>query len=170
MNDWLIRILAHALAEHPFMNASLQEGQILHYSTVNIGLAVETAAGLRVPVIRNCQEKSLTAICADRRECVQRARDGRLSATDERGGTFTLSSLAHTAVTHFTPIIRMPEAAILGVGRTEELPPGAAASTSAQRVMPLSLSFDHRLVDGAPAATFLTRLQALLEEPFHILL
>jgi len=170
-NDLLGLIVARALREFPYMNARLSEdGQTIErLSAVNLGMAVDTERGLLVPVIRNADEKDLRALGAELRELIERAREGRSLPDDLSGGTFTIANLGMYDVDAFTPIINLPEAAILGVGRIEPKAVVQDGEIVARKMWTLSLAFDHRLVDGAPAARFLQRIKELVENPFLLL-
>jgi pyruvate dehydrogenase E2 component (dihydrolipoamide acetyltransferase) len=170
VNDLLIKALALALSEFSFMNARMEGNEIHELGKINIGIAVDTKAGVRVPVIRSCLEKRLLEIAAERKRLVEAARTGALDSHSEQGGTFTISSLSGTEVTHFSPILRLPETAILGIGKTTCAYDFSEAVPVPKKIFPLSLTFDHRLVDGAPAAAFLTRFVEILEHPYGILL
>jgi pyruvate dehydrogenase E2 component (dihydrolipoamide acetyltransferase) len=167
--DILVEAVAKALEEHPNLNASLEREQIRIYEDINIGVAVATEKGLVVPVIHNANKKSLTQIAATLKELVEKAREGKLTKEDITGGTFTITNLGTYGVEVFIPIINPPEAAILGVGRVAEKTVMVNNEMKVKPVMHLSLSFDHRVVDGAPAAKFLQRVKQILEsEPRNV--
>jgi pyruvate dehydrogenase E2 component (dihydrolipoamide acetyltransferase) len=170
-NDLLGLIVARALGEFPYMNARLSEdgGAIEHLSAVNLGMAVDTDQGLLVPVIRSADQKGLRAFGTELRELVERARVGRSLPADLCGGTFTMTNLGMYEIDAFTPIINLPEAAILGVGRIHAKAVVHDDEIVARHMCSLSLVFDHRLVDGAPAARFLQRLKELVENPYQLL-
>jgi pyruvate dehydrogenase E2 component (dihydrolipoamide acetyltransferase) len=178
-NDLLGLIVARALAEFPYMNARLSEdGQAIErIPYVNLGMAVDTERGLVVPVIRNADGMGLRAFGTEFRALVERARAGRALPDDLSGGTFTITNLGMHEIDAFTPVINLPEAAILGAGRIQPkavvLPPlpgeGGEGRIVARQMWTLSLVFDHRLVDGAPAARFLQRIKELVENPFLLL-
>ncbi len=170
-NDLLGVIVARALHEFPYMNARLsQDGQqIERLPTVNLGMAVDSERGLLVPVIRNAHERGLRAFGTEFRELVERARAGRATPEDLSGGTFTITNLGMYDIDVFTPIINLPEAAILGVGRIQAKPVVVDLEIVARQMVTLSLAFDHRLVDGAPAARFLQRIKQIVENPFLLL-
>jgi pyruvate dehydrogenase E2 component (dihydrolipoamide acetyltransferase) len=136
---------------------------------INLGMAVDTERGLLVPVIRNADEKGLREIGAEFRDLASRARAGRALPDELSGGTFTITNLGMYEIDAFTPIINLPEAAILGVGRIHAKPVARGKKVRVRQIVALSLSFDHRLVDGAPAARFLQRIKQLVEEPFLLL-
>ena len=169
-NDLLGVIVARALREFPYMNARLAgEQAIEQLPYVNLGLAVDTDRGLLVPVVRNADQKGLYAFGAEFRSLVERARAGKSLPDDLSGGTFTITNLGMYDVDAFTPIINLPEAAILGVGRILPKPVIHEGQIVARQMWTLSLTFDHRLVDGAPAARFLQRVKQLVENPFLLL-
>ena len=170
-NDLLGLIVARALREFPHMNARLSaDGQAIErLSAVNLGVAVDTEQGLLVPVIRDAHQKSLRAFGSEFRALVERARAGKSLPDDLAGGTFTITNLGMYEVDAFTPIINPPEAAILGVGRIQPKPVVCDGEIVARQMWTLSLAFDHRVVDGAPAARFLQRIKQLVENPYLLL-
>jgi pyruvate dehydrogenase E2 component (dihydrolipoamide acetyltransferase) len=170
-NDLLGLIVARALREFPYMNARLgDDGQsIERLPYVNLGMAVDTERGLLVPVIRRADQMGLRAFGTEFRTLVDRARAGKSLPDDLSGGTFTITSLGRYEIDAFTPIINLPEAAILGVGRIQPKAVVRDGEIVARHMWTLSLVFDHRLVDGAPAARFLQRIKQLVENPFLLL-
>jgi pyruvate dehydrogenase E2 component (dihydrolipoamide acetyltransferase) len=166
--DLLAKICAHALVQHPALNARIEGGEIVTLAGVNVGIAVDTERGLLVPVVRAVESKSVRQIAAESRPLLERARAGKLPADEMRGGTFTITNLGMYEIDAFTPIINLPECAILGVGRIVAKPVvfGGAKEITVREMMFLSLTFDHRLVDGAPAARFLQRVKQLVEKPY----
>jgi pyruvate dehydrogenase E2 component (dihydrolipoamide acetyltransferase) len=164
-NDLLLAILAKALAEHPYMNSHIVGKEIYYFAEINIGLAVDTDRGLIVPVVRGVQGMTLEDLARTSRDLVERARDGRLVPDDISGGTFTLSNLGGFDVESSTPIINLPECAILGVGRIAPRPAVFEGELCVRQTVTLSLTYDHRAIDGAPAARFLERVKALVEQP-----
>jgi pyruvate dehydrogenase E2 component (dihydrolipoamide acetyltransferase) len=168
-NEILVLIVARALQEHPNMNARLVENRIEQLEVINIGVAVDTERGLLVPVIRDAASKRLGDIVTEFRELVERARAGRSLPDDLSGGTFTITNLGMYDVDGFTPIINLPECAILGVGRIVEKPAAVNGQVVIRPMMVLSLTFDHRINDGAPAARFLQRVKQLIERPYLLL-
>ena len=170
-NDLLGLIVARALREFPYMNARLNEEgtAIERLPYVNMGMAVDTERGLLVPVIRDADQKGLRAFGTEFRALVERARAGKSLPDDLQGGTFTITSLGLYDIDAFTPIINLPEAAILGVGRIQPQPVVREGEIVIRQMWVLSLVFDHRLVDGAPAARFLQRIKYLVENPFLLL-
>jgi pyruvate dehydrogenase E2 component (dihydrolipoamide acetyltransferase) len=170
-NDLLGLVVARALRECPFMNArlSVDGSAIERLPTVNLGMAVDTERGLLVPVIRNAGQKNLRAFGTEFRTLVERARVGKSLPDDLTGGTFTITNLGMYDIDAFTPIINLPEAAILGAGRIQPKAVVRDGEIVARQMWTLSLAFDHRLVDGAPAARFLQRIKQLVENPFLLL-
>jgi pyruvate dehydrogenase E2 component (dihydrolipoamide acetyltransferase) len=171
-NDLLGLIVARALQEFPFMNARFSEDgkKIERLKPINLGLAVDTERGLLVTVIRDADKKGLREFGAKFRELVARARAGKSAVEDLSGGTFTLTNLGMYRVDAFTPVINLPEAAILGVGRINPKPVAKGEEVVVRKMMTLSLVFDHRLVDGAPAARFLDYVCEVIEEPSPLFL
>ena len=170
-NDLLGLIVARALREFPYMNARLSaDGQAIErLSAVNLGMAVDTERGLLVPVIRDAHQKGLRTFGAEFRALVERARAGKSLPDDLTGGTFTITNLGMHEIDAFTPIINLPEAAILGVGRIQPKPVVRNGEIVVRQMWTLSLAFDHRVVDGAPAARFLQRIKQLVEDPYLLL-
>lgn len=169
ITDYLVLAVARALRHHRGLNASLDGDEVVLHGAVHLGLAVALADGLVVPVIRDVHEMSIREISGRRRELADAARGGSLAMDDMSGSTFTISSLGHSRVTWFTPILNPPEAAILGVGRATDHVMWVGGAAAPRRVLPLSLTVDHRLVDGAPAAAFLDELAISLREPLRLL-
>jgi pyruvate dehydrogenase E2 component (dihydrolipoamide acetyltransferase) len=168
-NDLLIKLAAQALRNHRYMNARLDGEIIRHLGAVHVALAVDTERGLLVPVIRDADRKGLTEIAREVRELVERARVGRALPDELSGSTFTVTNLGMHEIDAFTPIINLPETAILGVGRIKARPAVIDGEICVRQMMWLSLTFDHRLVDGAPAARFLRYIKQLVEEPYLLL-
>ncbi len=164
LNDMLLKAVADTLLAHPLLAARWEETQlVLPGDRIDIGLAVDAPGGLVVPVVRDVAAAPLAEVARQTRRLVERARSGRLTAADMQGGVFTLTSLGSYGIEFFTPVINHPEAAILGVGaiRMQPVPPpGGQEGFILQRQLPLSLTFDHRIVDGGPAARFLGDLAA----------
>jgi pyruvate dehydrogenase E2 component (dihydrolipoamide acetyltransferase) len=168
-NDLLAKLCAAALLEHPQVNARFAGDGILQAATANIGVAVDTERGLLVPVLRDVQRKSLRQVAAESAALIEKARTGKIGPDDLQGSTFTITNLGMYEIDAFTPIINLPECAILGAGRI--IPKQVVVDADAERVairhmMFLSLTFDHRLVDGAPAARFLQRVKQYVEKPY----
>jgi pyruvate dehydrogenase E2 component (dihydrolipoamide acetyltransferase) len=175
--DLVVRAAAVALRDHPRLNARWAEESVQLLPDIHIGVAVALDEGLVVPVIRHADRSTLGEIAAALRDLSERARMFRLKPNEMDGGTFTVTNLGMYDVDAFTPILNAPQAAILGVGRVHRRPvaadarPGSAEDRVEVRpVMALSLTFDHRVVDGAPAAQFLQRVKHVLEHPYLLLL
>jgi len=168
-NDLLAAIVARCLTEFPYMNVHLEEGGIRQMGEVNIGMAVDTEKGLLVPVLRNANQKSVKQLATEFRALVERARVGKSGPDDLSGGTFTITNLGMYGVEEFTPIINMPEVAILGVGRIRPEPTVVGGQVAIRQMQRLSLTFDHRVVDGAPAARFLQEIARYVEAPYLLL-
>ncbi len=168
-NDLLIVVAAKALRKFPYVNARLDGDVIHHLDAVHIGLAVDTERGLLVPHVADADTKGLTEIARDVRAMAERARTGRSLPDELSGGTFTITNLGMYDVDAFTPIINYPETAILGVGRIKSVPAVVDGEIVVRQKTWLSLTFDHRLVDGAPAARFMQYIKQLVEEPFLLL-
>jgi pyruvate dehydrogenase E2 component (dihydrolipoamide acetyltransferase) len=167
-NDLFARLVAVALREFPDLNASLVDGGIVRHDAVHMGVAVDTEKGLLVPVIRDAHAKSVQAIAVESARLIGQARAGKAALDDLKGGTFTISSLGMYDIDAFTPIINLPECAILGIGRIVARPVVVDEETeiiAVRKMVALSLTFDHRVVDGAPAARFLKRITQFVEQP-----
>lgn len=161
--DIIMREVAGALREHPALNAQWHEQQIRFPDAVNIGFAVDTEAGLVVPVVRDVPARSLQELADLTRDLAERAKARRLSPDELSGGTFTITNLGMAGIDAFTPIINWPECAVLGVGRITEEPVVSGKKLVIGHRLWLSLTFDHRIVDGAPAARFLETLRRAVE-------
>jgi pyruvate dehydrogenase E2 component (dihydrolipoamide acetyltransferase) len=167
-NDLFARLVAVALREFPDLNASLVDGGIVRHDAVHLGMAVDTEKGLLVPVIRDAHAKSVQAIAVESARLIGQARAGKASLDDLKGGTFTITNLGMYEIDAFTPIINLPECAILGIGRIVARPVVVDEETetvAVRKMVALSLTFDHRVVDGAPAARFLKRVKQFVEQP-----
>lgn len=161
--DMLVKAVAMALREHPLLNSTLEGEQIKVFVDINVGIAVATEKGLVVPVVHNADKKTLTDIGSAIKDLTEKARQGKLSKENLAGGTFTITNLGMYGVDVFIPIINPPETAIIGVGRIAERLAPVGNETKTKPVVQLSLSFDHRVVDGAPAAQFLQKVKHVLE-------
>ena len=166
--DILVKALATALKEHPILNSSLEDGQLKIFEDINIGVAVEFetkgASGLFVPVIRKADRKTLLEIAYESMRLIEQVRTGKASHEDLTGGTFTVTNLGMYGIDTFVPIINPPESAILGVGTIAEKPVVIDGKVEVKPLVQLTLSFDHRVVNGAPAARFMQRLKQILEK------
>jgi pyruvate dehydrogenase E2 component (dihydrolipoamide acetyltransferase) len=160
----LAKAAAKALIEHPMINSSLDGDHIKVFEDANVGVAVATENGLVVPVIRNADKKSLQELDAAIEELTAKAKQAKLAMEDVSGGTFTITNLGMYGVDFFTPIINPPEAAILGVGAISEKPVAVRGIVEIKPLMMLSLSYDQRVVDGAPAAEFLRKVKEKIEK------
>ncbi|HUG22481.1 2-oxo acid dehydrogenase subunit E2 [Piscinibacter sp.] len=165
----LIKAVVQALRELPRFNASLVGDTLVLKQYFHIGVAVETPAGLVVPVIRDCDRKSIPELAAELADKAERARTKGLPMAEMSGGCFTISSLGGIGGTAFTPIINAPEVAILGVTRSAERLTLIDGRPSSRRVLPLSLSYDHRVINGADAARFCRAVAAALAQPEGLL-
>ena len=166
--DCLVKLVAVALLEHPSLNASLDGERLVRHRAVHVGVAVDTPRGLLACVLRDVPDTPLRALAVESARLVGQARAGTLSPDALRGGTFTVSNLGAYEIDAFTPIVNLPECAILGVGRIVAravVVDEAAGLIAARKMVALSLTFDHRVVDGAPAARFLQRVKQLVEQP-----
>jgi catalytic domain of components of various dehydrogenase complexes len=170
INDFVLKAVAKALAKNPHIMVSLIDGQIFQNSNVNIGMAVSTDTGLIVPVINDADKLSLEALSSKAKDLALRARENKIDMDEYKGSTFTVSNLGMFGVESFTPIINQPDAAILGVCSVEDelaLEDGVVVQ---KKKMKISLTYDHRLLDGAVAAKFQQEIKKLLENPMEILL
>lgn len=166
----ILKATAHALKRHPNINVSLEGNEIVQHGAINIGLAVALEDGLLVPVIKNADRKGLAELAVACKTAGRAAKDSKLQPDEMSGGTFTISNLGMYAVDTFNPVINQPESAILGIGRINEKPVGLNGQIVLRPMMGVGLSFDHRVIDGAPAAAFLTDLKAVLENPYELLM
>ncbi len=168
--DILVKAAARALDEHPAMNSALVGDELCIYGSKNIGVAVALDEGLIVPVVKDAGKRSLGSISAELKPLIDRARTGKFTPDDLAGGTFTITNLGSFGIDVFDPIIVPPQAGILGVCRIADKAVVINKQVVVRSMMNLCLSFDHRIVDGAPAAKFLQRLKELLENPVSILI
>ncbi len=156
--DLLVETVARLLTEHPLLNATLTEQGIVSPPAVHMGVAVALDDGLIVPVIRDAQRRPLAEIARDRSDLAAKAQAGTLALDEIEGGSFTISNLGSFGADAFTPIVNPPQCAILGVGRIVDKPAAVSGRVEIRPMLWLSLTFDHRIVDGAPAARFLQQL------------
>jgi len=169
VTDLLVKLTGQALLRHPDLNASFADDRIVRHPDAHIGVAVDSERGLLAPVIRDAARKSLHAIAEESARLIASARAGTAAPDDLHGGTFTISNLGMFEIDAFTPIINLPECAVLGVGRVVSRPIVIDEETeeiAVRKMMALSLTFDHRVVDGAPAARFLQALKGMVERPY----
>jgi pyruvate/2-oxoglutarate dehydrogenase complex dihydrolipoamide acyltransferase (E2) component len=164
-NAVLVKVIAQALKQHPLVNASVEGEMIKVWRQVHVGVAMDLGKGLIVPKVRNADAKSIREISADIDRLVEAARAGSLPLDDLALGTFTLTNLGAWDIDDFTPIVNHPESAILGAGRIVEKPVARNGQVVVEPRMALSLSFDHRIIDGAPGAAFLKTIKDMIEEP-----
>ncbi|APH34817.1 dihydrolipoamide acetyltransferase family protein [Bacillus velezensis] len=170
VTHFVSRAAVLALKQHPELNSSYQEERIITYPYVHLGMAVSLENGLVVPVIRDAEKLSFLELADHISTSARRAREGNASGDDLHGSTFSITNLGGYGIEHFTPILNPPEAGILGVGASYETPAFKGDELVKSTMLPLSLTFDHRVCDGAPAADFLKTVKALLEEPAGLIL
>ena len=167
--DLIVKIIANVLREHPRLNATLTDEGIHMLGDINIGVAVALEDGLVVPVVRNADKIGLASISEQIKNLAEKARNNQLTPGELQGGTFTLTNLGNFGVDAFTPIINPPECAILGVGRILKKPVVHNDEIAIRNMLTLSLTFDHRVVDGAPAAQFLQTVSQYIQNPYLLL-
>ncbi len=169
---FVIKAVSLSLRQHPTVNASIdpEKGEIVYKEYVNVGLAVDTPRGLVVPVLRDCDQLSIPQIAQAIADTAEKAKNAQYGIEDLRGGTFTISNLGAVGGAYSTPIINWPEVAILLLGRSRKMPVVHEDRIEPRLMMPLSLSYDHRLIDGAMAARFLSEVIGYLESPGRLLL
>lgn len=166
ITDIVVKLSAKAIEDHPDLNARWQDDRVIRVREIHIGIAVDTDAGLLVPVLRDVPSMALKQVASTSRSLIEKARGRRLGAEELRGGTFTVTNLGMYGIDAFTPIINLPETAILGIGAVRrEAVVLDDGRLSPGQVLTLSLTFDHRVLDGAPAARFLQCLRKLIENP-----
>jgi pyruvate dehydrogenase E2 component (dihydrolipoamide acetyltransferase) len=165
VSDLLTKVCAAALVRHPAVNAHFAGDRILRFPYAHVGIAVAAPNGLVVPVIRDADRRTIQEIAAARAELVARARDGKLQRADLEGGTFTISNLGMFGIEQFIAVLNPPQAAILAVGSTEEKPVARGGQVEIRPVMSMTITCDHRAIDGADGADFLRTVKDLLEEP-----
>ncbi|MFI5781946.1 dihydrolipoamide acetyltransferase family protein [Nocardia sp. NPDC051570] len=168
VNDLLVKAAAATLRTDPAVNVSVADGKLLRHHGIHLGIAVATPAGLLVPVIRDADRKSVSEIAAESRDKAERARDRKLRGDEMSGGTFTISNLGMFGVEHFTAVINPPESAILAVGAAQDELRLEGERVIARKILRVTLSADHRAIDGAIAARFLQQFKELLEHPLRI--
>ena len=168
-NDIIILATSRALKRFPIMNSALVGDEILLHDAVHMGIAVSIEEGLIVPVLRDADKKNLLDIACEARELARKAREGTLTVDEVTGGTFTISNVSMLEIDGFTPILRPPETGILGVGRVKEKPVVSDGEINIGSMMFLSLTFDHRVLDGAPAMVFLQTVARYLQHPTLIM-
>jgi len=164
-NDILVQLVANSLPQFPELNASWINDAVYTYDEINIAIATDTPQGLLAPVLRNATELSLEEIAAESQRLTEQARSGQLTEEQLSGGTFTITNLGMFDIDHFTPIINLPQTAILGIGRIADEPVIAGDKVIPGKTLSLSRTCDHRVIDGAPAARWLQRLSELILQP-----
>jgi pyruvate/2-oxoglutarate dehydrogenase complex dihydrolipoamide acyltransferase (E2) component len=169
ITDLVVRAAALALRDHPRLNASVHEGAIHVQPEINVGLAVALEEGLMVPVLKRADQLPLSSLAAESRRLARGARDGRLALAELEGGTFTVSTLGSYGIDFFTPVITPGQVAILGVGRLRDSVRWEGTTPVRTQVLTLSITFDHRAVDGAPAADYLRSVTSRLARPLSLL-
>lgn len=166
---FIIKAVIEGLKRHPYLAATLEKdeegGYIVLKKYFNIGIAVDTQEGVMVPVIKGADQKTIIEIAREAEELAEKARSRKIDLADLRGGVFTITNVGHIGGTHFTPIVNYPEVAILGTGRIEDRAVVRDGKIVVRKVLPLSLTFDHRVVDGADAARFVNVVKEHLEDP-----
>jgi pyruvate dehydrogenase E2 component (dihydrolipoamide acetyltransferase) len=170
VTDFVARATVLALLEHPQVNSVFSDSEILQHTEVHLGIAVALDDGLIVPTIRNADRLSFIDLAKAVKSVSQRARSGKLHGEETGGSTFTITNLGAYGVEYFTPILNPPETGILGVGSVQDQPRYIGSELQRRSILPLSLTFDHRALDGAPAAQFLGTVKRYLETPIHLLL
>ena len=168
--DLIVRAAALALRDHPAINARWESGSVRRLPEIHIGVAVALDEGIVVPVVRDADRATVPQLSAAIRDLSERARTMRLKPDEMQGSTFTVTNLGMFEIDGFTPILNAPDAAILGVGRIRRRPIAVEERVEIRPTMVLSLTFDHRVVDGAPAAQFVQRVKHILEHPYLLLL
>jgi pyruvate dehydrogenase E2 component (dihydrolipoamide acetyltransferase) len=164
---FFMKAVIHALPEHPMLNASLDDEreEVIIRKYFNLGVAVDTPDGLMVPVIRDAAKKTILELAVELQELSVKARERKIKLEEMKGGTFTITNWGHFGGTFATPIINYPEAAILGMGKIAEKPWVKDGQIMIRKIIPLSLTFDHRLTDGVDASLFLSKILSYLEDP-----
>lgn len=165
VNDVLTRVVASALMRHRPVNAHFSDGRILRFARANVGIAVAAPSGLVVPVIQDADLKSVLEIAAARADIVSRAREGKLSLADLENGTFTISNLGMYGIEQFIAVLNPPQVAILAVGSIEDRPMATGGALVIAPTMTVTLTCDHRAIDGSEGAEFLRTVKAFVEAP-----
>jgi pyruvate dehydrogenase E2 component (dihydrolipoamide acetyltransferase) len=162
---FIIRATINSLKKHPYVASSVEDDEIIVKKYYNIGVAIDTPDGLIVPVIKGADEKSLYSLADEVNKYVEKAKSRKIDLMDLKGGVFTITNIGVIGSTYFTPIINYPETCILGTGRIEEQPRVIDSKIVIRKVMPISFTYDHRVLDGAEAARFMNDLRGMLENP-----
>jgi pyruvate dehydrogenase E2 component (dihydrolipoamide acetyltransferase) len=169
LNDYIVKITAMALIQHPQVNASYQDKTVRHYERADIGVAVAIEDGLITPIIRSADQKGIAAISSEIREKAERARHRKLRPEEYTGATFSISNLGMFGIEEFTAIINPPEAGILAIGAVTAKPVVRDGEITVRQMMRITMSCDHRVIDGATGAKFLQTLKRFLENPIYVL-
>ncbi|MGV4964100.1 dihydrolipoamide acetyltransferase family protein, partial [Priestia aryabhattai] len=170
LTDFIARAVVLSLQEHKQMNSAYIDNEIQLNNHVHLGMAVALENGLVVPVVQHAEKMSLVELATEIKTRAADARQGQLSTDRMQGSTFTITNLGAYGVEYFTPVLNPPETGILGVGATEDVPMYKGDELQKRNLLPLSLTFDHRVLDGAPAANFLGTIKQYLEQPILLLL
>jgi pyruvate dehydrogenase E2 component (dihydrolipoamide acetyltransferase) len=172
LTAFVVKAVAGALRQFPQFNASFDDArsEMIYKDYVNIGIAVDSPRGLMVPVVREADRKGLLTISLELREIGEKARDFKIDIADLRGGTFTITNVGALGGTMATPIINYPEVAILGMGKLQWKPVVVDGQIVPRQMLPLFLSFDHRVIDGADGARFIRAVMSFMESPLNLLL
>ncbi len=170
ITDMLIKVVAKALQENEICNAQLDGNEIVYHGDINIGMAVGLDNGLLVPVIRNADQLTLEQISVETKRLIGLAKSGKLTGDDMSGGTFSITNLGVSGIDSFNPIINLPQSAILGIGRTVEKPVVLDGKIAIRPRAVLSITHDHRIIDGVPASNFLKSCVHYIEKPFLLLM
>jgi pyruvate dehydrogenase E2 component (dihydrolipoamide acetyltransferase) len=166
----IVKAVAIALEEYPQLNSTFEKGNIRQWKDINIGIAVNLKDGLIVPVLRRANKLNLLEIVSEIHSLIDKARDKRLREDEFSGGTFTISNMGALDVESFIAIINVPETSILAIGRISDKPSVIEGHIEIRKIMNITLSADHRVIDGFVAVSFLKKLKTLLEEPYSITL
>ena len=170
INDLLILAVSRGVRKYPDINVSLTDKGILCHKEINVGFAVSGNGVLMVPVVKNTEDKGIRNILTEGKALIKKAREGKLGAAEQSGSTITLSNLGMYGVHYFNPIINQPNSCIIGVGTIEEKPVAKAGKISVKKVIYLSATFDHRVIDGALGAEFMQYVKKLIEDPYSLLI
>lgn len=169
VTDFIAKAVVMALSEHRYINSTFEDGEIRTYDHIHLGIATAIKTGLVVPVVRNAEGLSLTELSREIKSITERARSNELDTDDMTGSTFTITSLGAYGIEYFTPVLNTPETAILGVGTATAEPVFVGEEIQKRYLLPLSLTFDHRAYDGAPASEFFIKVRYYLEHPFELI-
>ncbi len=167
---FIIKAVIESLKEHPYLNSSMEENEIILKKYYNIGIAVDTEDGLIVPVIKGAEKKNILSLASEIQEISEKTRQRKIDLADLQGGTFTITNVGSLGGLFATPIINYPECAILGIGKMHEVPAFEGSKIVKKIILPLFLTFDHRISDGAEAARFMNKVKESLQDPDWLLL